>query len=67
MKKKYGKVASWAVWCPQTDKKAPKSNMGNMAWAKDEEKLCSELNSNFVFVELNKSKRPKSVKFDWEE
>lgn len=57
MKKKYGKVASWAVWDEQLDK--PKSNMGNMAWAKDEEKLCSELNPNFVFVGLNKSKRPK--------
>ena len=56
MKKKYGKVASWAVWDEQLDK--PKSNMGNMAWAKDEEKLCSELNPNFVFVGLNKSKRP---------
>ena len=56
MKKKYGKVASWAVWDEQLDK--PKSNMGNMAWTKDEEKLCSELNPNFVFVGLNKSKRP---------
>ena len=34
--------------------------MGNMEWAKDEEKLCSELNPNFVFVGLNKSKRPNS-------
>ena len=64
MKRKYGDDASWAVWCPQTDKKAPKSNMGNMAWAKDEEKLCSELNPNFVFVGLNKSKRPKEKSED---
>lgn len=56
MKRKYSDVASWAVWDEQLDK--PKSNMGNMKWAKDEEKLCSELNPNFVFVGLNKSKRP---------
>ena len=56
MKRKYSDVGSWAVWDDQLDK--PKSNMGNMAWAKDEEKLCSELNPNFVFVGLNKSKRP---------
>ena len=56
MKKKYGKVASWAVWDEQLDK--PKSNMGNMAWAKDEGKLCRILNPKFVFVGLNKSKRP---------
>ena len=57
MMKKYGGVGSWAVWCPQTDKDAPKSNMGNMEWAEDEGKLCFELNPNFVFVGLNKSKR----------
>ena len=58
MKKKYSDVGSWAVWCLQTDKNAPKSNMGNMEWAEDEGKLCSELNPNFVFVGLNKSKSP---------
>ena len=55
MKKKYGGVGSWAVWCPQTDKNAPKSNMGNMEWAKDEDSLCSILNPGFVFVGLNLS------------
>lgn len=55
MKKKYGGVGSWAVWCPQTDKNAPKSNMGNMDWAKDEDSLCSILNPGFVFVGLNLS------------
>ena len=57
MKKKYRKVASWAVWCDQIDK--PTSNMGNMEWEKDEDALCRKLNPNFVFVGLNKSKRPK--------
>ena len=55
MKKKYGGVGSWAVWCPQTDKNAPKSNMGNMDWTKDEDGLCSVLNPEFVFVGLNLS------------
>lgn len=55
MKKKYGGVGSWAVWCPQTDKNAPKSNMGNMDWTKDEGGLCSILNPEFVFVGLNLS------------
>ena len=55
MKKKYGDVGSWAVWCPQTDKKAPKSNMGNMDWTKGEDGLCSVLNPEFVFVGLNLS------------
>ena len=55
MKKKYDGVGSWAVWCPQTDKNAPKSNMGNMDWAKDENALCSKLNPRFVFVGLNLS------------
>ena len=58
MKKKYGGVGSWAVWCPQTDKNAPKSNMGSMEWVEDEGNLCKKLNPNFVFVGLNKSKRP---------
>ena len=62
MKRKYSDVGSWAVWDEQLDKL--KSNMGNMAWAKDEEKLCSELNPNFVFVGLNKSKRPKEKSED---
>ena len=56
MKRKYSDVGSWAVWDDQLDK--PKSNMGNMAWAKDEGKLCRILNPKFVFVGLNKSKRP---------
>lgn len=56
MKKKYGRVGSWAVWDDQLD--TPKSNMGNMAWADDEAKLCRILNPKFVFVGLNKSKRP---------
>ncbi len=55
MKKKYGGVGSWAVWCPQTDKNAPKSNMGNMDWTKNEDGLCSVLNPEFVFVGLNLS------------
>ena len=55
MKKNYGGVGSWAVWCPQTDKNAPKSNMGNMDWTKDEDGLCSVLNPEFVFVGLNLS------------
>ena len=55
MKKKYGGVGSWAVWCTQTDKDKPKSNMGNMDWTKDEDGLCSVLNPEFVFVGLNLS------------
>ena len=55
MKKKYGGVGSWAVWCTQTDKGKPKSNMGNMDWTKDEDSLCSILNPGFVFVGLNLS------------
>ena len=55
MKKKYGGVGSWAVWCTQTDKGKPKSNMGNMDWTKDEDGLCSVLNPEFVFVGLNLS------------
>ena len=55
MKRKYGDVGSWAVWCPQTDKNAPKSNMGNLDWTKDEDGLCSVLNPEFVFVGLNLS------------
>ena len=51
MKQKYSKVGSWAVWCPQIDK--PKSNMGNMKWAEDEDGLCSILNPRFVLVGLN--------------
>ena len=55
MKKKYGGVGSWAVWCAQTDKDKLKSNMGNMDWTKDEDSLCSILNPGFVFVGLNLS------------
>lgn len=55
MKKKYGGVGSWAVWCTQTDKDKPKSNMGNMDWTKNEDSLCSILNPEFVFVGLNLS------------
>ena len=68
MKRKYGDVGSWAVWCPQTDKNAPKSNMGNMEWAEDEDKLCEKLTPNIVFVGLNKSKRSKekaNIKTPW--
>lgn len=53
MKKKYWKIASWAVWCPQIDR--AKSNMDNMDWAKDEDALCRILNRKFVFVGLNLS------------
>ena len=58
MKKKYGKVASWAVWCDQLGK--PKSNMGDMEWARDEKSLLPKLNPKFVLVGLNKSKRKKN-------
>ncbi len=51
IKQKYSDVGSWAVWCPQIDK--PKSNMGNMDWAKDEDRLCSIINPRFVLVGLN--------------
>ena len=53
MKKKYGNVGSWAVWCPPAD--TPKSNTSNMDWIEDKA-LLSKLNTGFVFVGLNMSK-----------
>ena len=58
--KKYGDDASWAVWSSQTEKGKPKSNMGDMEWARDEKSLLPKLNPKFVLVGLNKSKRKKN-------
>ena len=58
--KKYGDDGSWAVWSHQTEKGKPKSNMGDMEWARDEKSLLPKLNPKFVLVGLNKSKRKKN-------
>ena len=50
MKKKYGRVASWAVWGEVGD--TVKSNTDNMDWIKDRN-LLRALNTGFVFVGLN--------------
>ena len=50
MKKKYGKVASWAVWGEVGV--TVKSNTDNMDWIKDGN-LLRTLNTGFVFVGLN--------------
>lgn len=52
MKKKYGRVASWAVWRPAGD--TVKSNTDNMDWVNDND-LLDTLGTGFVFVGLNGS------------
>lgn len=61
IEKRYGTVASWALWKPAGDK--PKSNMGNMdilSLDKNPE-LLTQLNPNVVMVGLNLSR---SIKFE---
>ena len=56
IKKKYGHVASWAVWKEVGE--TPKSNMGdlNILDPQQNPDLLSQLNPNVVFVGLNTSK-----------
>ena len=56
IKKKYGQVASWAVWKEVGE--TPKSNMGdlNILDPQQNPNLLSQLNPNVVFVGLNTSK-----------
>ena len=53
VKKKYGPVASWAIWAHED--KEPKSNMGDLTVLDPEinKNLLSELNPNVVLVALN--------------
>ena len=53
IKKKYGRVASWAIWAHED--KEPKSNMGDLTVLDPEinKNLLSELNPNVVLVALN--------------
>lgn len=52
MKKKYGKVSSWAIWAPERD--TPKSNVGNLS-VFNKQDIQDHLNPNYVFVGLNVS------------
>ena len=53
VKKKYGPVASWAIWAHEDEE--PKSNMGDLTVLDPEinKNLLSELNPNVVLVALN--------------
>ena len=53
VKKKYGRVASWAIWAHEGEK--AKSNMGDLTVLDPEinKNLLSELNPNVVLVALN--------------
>ena len=53
IKKKYGRVASWAIWAHEDEK--PKSNMEDLTVLDPEinKNLLSELNPNVVLVGLN--------------
>ena len=53
IKKKYGRVASWAIWAHEDEE--PKSNMGDLTVLDPEinKNLLSELNPNVVLVALN--------------
>ena len=53
IKKKYGRVASWAIWAHED--KEPTSNMGDLTVLDPEinKNLLSELNPNVVLVALN--------------
>ena len=53
IKKKYGRVASWAIWAHENEK--PKSNMGDLTVLDPEinKNLLSELNPNVMLVALN--------------
>ena len=53
IKKKYGRVASWAIWAHENEK--PTSNMGDLTVLDPEinKNLLSELNPNVVLVALN--------------
>ena len=50
MKKKYGKVSSWAIW--KRAGSTPTSNTESMSWDPD---LLLTINTGFVFVGLNAS------------
>ena len=53
IKKKYSRVASWAIWAHEDEE--PKSNMGDLTVLDPEinKNLLSELNPNVVLVGLN--------------
>jgi hypothetical protein len=53
IKKKYGHLASWAIWAEQGD--TPKSNMGDLSVLDPnvDKNLLSKLNPNIVLVALN--------------
>jgi len=53
IKKKYGQVASWAIWAEQG--KTPKSNMNDMSVfdLKSNKELLNTLNPNIILVGLN--------------
>ncbi len=53
IKKKYGPLASWAIWAEQGD--TPKSNMGDLSILDPDvdKNLLSKLNPNIVLVALN--------------
>ncbi|SVD45636.1 uncharacterized protein METZ01_LOCUS398490 [marine metagenome] len=53
IKKKYSRVASWAIWAHEDEE--PKSNMGDLTVLDPEinKNLLSELNPNVVLVALN--------------
>ena len=54
LKEHYGRIASWAVWAPASDR--PKSNTDDLSIFNDEN-LFQKLNANYVFVGLNASEQ----------
>lgn len=53
--KRFGNVASWAMWMEQTGA-SPKSNVGDLS-VFDDPNLLDKLNTGFVFVGLNASNK----------
>lgn len=63
--KKFGDVASWAMWAPVLDK--PKSNVGNLSIFDDPD-LYKKVNPHYAFIGLNVSggRAPGAKIITWE-
>lgn len=63
--KRYGDVASWAIWAPELDR--PKSNIGNLSVFNDPD-LHEKVNPNYAFIGLNVSgaRKPDATIVRWE-
>ncbi|SFT61024.1 hypothetical protein SAMN02910301_2110 [Lachnospiraceae bacterium XBD2001] len=54
LKKKYGKVASWAIWSTDYSNAQPKKNTADLSVFKNKD-LLKVINTGYVFVGLNAS------------